>query len=127
VWDENRKAGHADLSLVRDGDPSRPVARLPVVTSFDRKELSLILTTYGRRVAAAEWRDYAIDFLKDRAVFSIFARSSERPLYMIEKAPKLRNRQGQYMVSDQSGRILKRGHDLAAVLRVIDPQLSLVR
>jgi hypothetical protein len=67
-----------------------------------------------------------MDFLKDRAVFSAFARNSERPLFMIEKAPKLRNKQGQYMVSNQQGRILKRGHELRQVLKVLEPQLTVV-
>ena len=96
------------------------------VTSFDRKELNTILNLYGRKVAAGEWRDYALDFLRERAVFSVFARASERPLYMIEKTPKLRMKQGQYMVSGQDGRILRRGHELTTVLRVLEPKLALV-
>ena len=96
------------------------------ITSFDRKELNTILNLYGRKVAAGEWRDYALDFLRDRAVFSVFARASERPLYMIEKTPKLRAKQGQYMVSGQDGRVLKRGHELDTVLRVLEPKLALV-
>jgi len=106
------------------GGPQTPKP-MPV-TSFDRKELNTILNMYGRKVAAGEWRDYALDFLRERAVFSVFARASERPLYMIEKTPKLRSRQGQYMVSGQDGRILKRGHALDAVLRVLEPKLALV-
>lgn len=108
----------------RAGPP--PPSKIPAIVSFDRAELTAILTVYGRKVAAGEWRDYALDFLKERAVFSVFARNSERPLFMVEKTPKLRNKQGQYMVSNQQGRILKRGHDLPQVLRVLEP-LSLVR
>lgn len=116
------------LTLARAGTlPGGPqMPRTPPVTSFDRKELNTILNLYGRKVAAGEWRDYAIDFLRERAVFSVFARASEHPLYMIEKTPKLRNRQGQYMVSGQDGRILKRGHDLTLVLRALEPRLALV-
>ena len=99
---------------------------VPTVT-FDRRELTTILDVYGRKVAEGEWRDYAIDFLRERALFSIYKRASERPLFVVEKNPKLRNRQGQYMVVNQEGRILKRGHDLRAVLRVLDPQLALVK
>jgi len=87
----------------------------------------LILSVYGRKVGQGEWRDYAMDFLRDRAVFSIYARMSERPLFVIEKAPRLRNRQGQYSVTNQQGRILRRGHDLALVLRVLDPHLVVVQ
>ncbi len=85
-----------------------------------------ILSVYGSHVIRGEWRDYAMDFLKDRALFSIYARVSERPLYVVEKNPKLRNRQGQYLVSNQQGLILRRGHDLAQVLRVLDPHLVVV-
>ena len=99
---------------------------VPSVVAFDRKELQLILSVYGRKVAQGEWRDYAMDFLRERAVFSIYARVSERPLFIVEKTPRLRNRQGQYAVTNQQGRILKRGHDLALVLRVLDPQLAVV-
>ena len=92
---------------------------------FDRRELNTILNLYGRKVAAGEWRDYAIDFLKDRALFSVYRRASERPLYVIEKNPRLRHRQGQYMVTIEDGRVLKRGHELDNVLRVLE--LAVVR
>ena len=108
--------------------PSRAVPRersLPAV-SFDRRELSAILDVYGRKVADGEWRDYAIDFLRERALFSIYKRASERPLYVIEKSPRLRNKQGQYMLMSQDGRILRRGHDLGTVLRILEPKLALV-
>lgn len=116
------------VSLVPSADvpASAPSSKVPAIVAFDRKELSLILNVYGRKVSQGEWRDYAMDFLRERAVFSIYARVSERPLYFIEKTPKLRNRQGQYAVTNQQGRILKRGHDLAQVLRVLDPQLAVV-
>ena len=81
---------------------------------------------YGAKVAAGEWRDYSIDFLKDKAVFSIFRRSTERPLYRIEKNPRLTKRQGAYSVVAMTGLILKRGHDLARVLHVLDRNLSVV-
>ena len=87
---------------------------------FDRGELSGILMIYGKMVAAGEWRDYAIDFKEDVAVFSIFRRTSEMSLYRVEKRPKLRERQGMYAVIDAAGHILKRGHELAQVLRVFD-------
>ncbi len=95
-------------------------------TSFDRHELSAIFAVYGARVAEGEWRDYAIDILKDKAIFSIFRRACEQPLYRIEKTPKLARRQGAYSVVATTGLILKRGHDLAKVLRVLDRRLRLV-
>ena len=94
--------------------------------TFDRHELNRILGLYGRMVAAGEWRDYAIDFTRDRAVFSVFRRSSEVPIYRIEKNPKLARKQGAYGVITATGLILKRGPDLARVLRVLDPSLKLV-
>ncbi len=102
-----------------------PSGPLPF-TSFSRHELNAIFSIYGAKVADGEWRDYSIDFLKDRAVFSIFRRSCERPLYRIEKNPKLNKRQGAYSVVAMTGLILKRGHDLGKVLRVLDRKLSIV-
>lgn len=90
---------------------------------FDRRELHQILTTYGRMVSAGAWRDYALDFLDDRAVFSVFRRASEMPLYRIEKRPRLKAKQGQYSVVAAGGEILKRGHELAQVLRIFERKL----
>jgi hypothetical protein len=74
-------------------------------------------------VAAGEWRDYGISCLREVAVFSIFRRTAEHPLYRVEKRPKLRDKQGQYAVIGLDGRILKRGHDLRTVLRVLERKL----
>jgi len=89
---------------------------------FDRRELSTILSVYGRKVAEGEWRDYAIGAGRETATFAVFRRSAEMPLYRIEKRPKLRHRQGPYSVVAATGHILKRGHDLAQVLRVLEPK-----
>lgn len=91
--------------------------------SFDRRELNTILSLYGRMVAAGEWRDYAISCLRHHAVFCVFRRTAETPLYSIEKHPALRNRQGMYAVIGMDGQILKRGHDLAQVLKVLERKL----
>lgn len=96
---------------------------IPVQVAFDRRELSAILSVYGRMVAAGEWRDYGISCLSDVAIFSVFRRTAEHPLYRIEKRPKLRNRQGMYAVVGMDGQILKRGADLKAVLRVLERKL----
>ena len=111
------------LDFLSPGGPQPP--RQKPYVGFDRRELNTILNLYGRKVAAGEWRDYAMDFLKDRALFSIYKRTSERPLYVIEKNPKLRNKQGQYMVTIEDGRVLKRGHELETVIRVLE--LAVVR
>ena len=105
--------------------PAPSAAPRPGAVFFERRELDRILKLYGRKVAAGEWRDYAIDFLKDRAVFSVFRRTSEVPLYRIEKNPKLARRQGAFSVISATGLIVRRGHELDRVLRAIDP-LSLV-
>nr|WP_235924246.1 DUF2794 domain-containing protein [Pseudoroseicyclus tamaricis] len=90
--------------------------------AFHRTELGPILSLYGRMVAAGEWRDYGISCLRDVAIFSIFRRTAEVPIYRIEKRPKLRLRQGQYAVFGPEGQVLKRGHELAQVLRVLEPR-----
>lgn len=100
--------------------------RLELPVTFDRRELDTILRLYGRMVAAGEWRDYAIDHLKDEALFSVYRRTSETPLFQILKTPALARRQGAYCVRGAAGQILKRGHDLARVLTVFEPTLKLV-
>ena len=98
----------------------------PLPVTFHRRELDAILRIYGRMVGEGEWRDYAIDHLKDKAVFSVFKRSGEMPLFRIEKNPKLAAKQGAYSVINTDGRILKRGHELPQVLKVFDKVLKLV-
>ena len=97
----------------------------PAQVTFERSELTLILALYGRNVAAGEWRDYAIDFTRERAVFSVFRRSTEVPLYRIEKDPKLAKKQGAFCVTNAAGLILKRGHELHRVLQILEPRPKL--
>ena len=99
--------------------PGRPAEQV----AFDRSELAVILGLYGRMVAAGEWRDYGLSFLRDVAIFSVFRRTAEHPIYRIEKRPRLRGRQGMYSVIGMDGQILKRGHDLKTVLRVLERRL----
>jgi hypothetical protein len=114
-------------------DSQRPAKLIPLVRNndlpitFDRRELNQILRVYGFMVSAGEWRDYAIDHLSDRAIFSVFRRTSEVPMFRIEKNPKLSRKQGAYSVIAASGLILKRGHELDRVLRIFDKTLSIVR
>ncbi len=98
----------------------------PLPVTFHRRELDAILWVYGRMVGEGEWRDYAIDHMRDRAVFSVFKRSGEMPLYRIEKNPRLAAKQGAYSVTNTHGMILKRGHELNQVLKVFDKVLRLV-
>ena len=126
-------------SMTEEADPSeaRAAARNAAATglsnrvtfnrvTFNRYELNRILNLYGRMVADGEWRDYAIDFLRDRAVFSVFRRAAEVPLYRIEKDPRLARKQGIYSVISAGGLILRRGHELDGVLLVIDRKPALV-
>ena len=99
---------------------------VPSQIAFNRRELDQILRVYGRKVADGEWRDYAIDALREKAVFSIFRRSAEMPLYRIEKQPRLSRKQGAYSVVAVTGLILGRGHDLSRVLRAVDRKPRLV-
>lgn len=117
--DSREKRGHASGMNMASHTPF-PIGSQ---VAFHRTELSLILGLYGRMVAAGEWRDYGISCLKDYAVFSVFRRTAENPLYRIEKHPKLRLKQGQYSVIGLNGQVLKRGHDLKAVLRVLERKL----
>jgi len=116
--------GDTDPSVWRGGEP-RPPAPASEVT-FSRRELDRILRLYGRKVADGEWRDYAIDFLKDRAVFSVFRRASEVPIYRIEKNPKLDRRQGAFSVISATGHIVRRGQELDRVLGALDRSLRVV-
>ncbi len=97
--------------------------RVPEQVCFDRRELGAIFAVYGKMVALGEWRDYGLSMLRDLAVFSVFRRTAEFPLYRIEKRPKLRGRQGMYAVVAMDGQILRRGHDLTQVLRVLETKL----
>ena len=105
---------------------ARPKATPTGPVGFNRQELNQILNVYGRKVADGEWRDYAIDLGRDRAVFSIFRRSTEYPLYRIVKQPRMARRQGPWSLVTATGLIVKRGQDLANVLRVIDRRLKIV-
>ena len=112
---------NSDLMTVQNITPFG--AAMPEQIAFHRTELGPILTLYGRMVAAGEWRDYGISCLRDVAVFSVFRRTAENPIYRIEKRPRLRLKQGQYAVVGMDGQILKRGNDLKQVLRVLERKL----
>jgi hypothetical protein len=119
--------GDTEPSQFHGGEaPAVPPLAPATRVTFDRRELDRIFNLYGRKVAAGEWRDYAIDFLRDRAVFSVFRRASEVPIYRIEKSPRLARRQGAYSIISATGLIVRRGHELDRVLRAIDKSLSLV-
>jgi hypothetical protein len=124
------KLSQVKLSQVKSGQanaaPGTPNQISASHVTFDRAELNRLFGLYGRKVAAGEWRDYAIDFLKDRAVFSVFRRACEVPLYRIEKNPRLARRQGTYSLISATGLIIRRGQELDRVLRALDKSLSVV-
>ena len=94
-----------------------------LIASFDRRELTRILDLYGRMVAAGHWRDYAMRFSPDVAVFAAFRRSAERPEFRIEKRPALRLKQGEWALFGEHGQVLKRGQDLGLVLAPVERRL----
>ncbi|MBB4009161.1 DUF2794 domain-containing protein [Allorhizobium taibaishanense] len=122
--DNSSRSGTRAATVIELKDYRQSPDPLPV--TFHRRELDAILWVYGRMVGEGEWRDYALDHLKDKAVFSVFKRSGELPLYRIEKNPKLAAKQGAFSVVNTQGTILKRGHDLKQVLKVFDKVLKLV-
>ncbi len=112
-----RESGGPSRAQAQLSPVSSPSSRIgPPVVAFNRDELDAILAVYARKVAAGEWRDYALQMGREKAVFAIFQRASEYPLFRVEKCPRLARRQGAYSVVLRSGAILKRGHDLARVL-----------
>jgi hypothetical protein len=117
--------GEESAILIALSEVRRDLSEGPV--TFQRRELDLLLGVYGRMVAAGEWRDYAIDHLRDRAVFSVFRRASEVPVFQIVKNPKLARRQGAYSIVAVNGLVLKRGHELARVLRFFEARPILVK
>jgi len=119
-------SGDTEPSQSHGGATAATPSSAPAHVTFDRRELDRIFGLYGRKVAAGEWRDYAIDFLRDRAVFSVFRRASEVPIYRIEKNPKLARRQGAYSLISATGLIVRRGHELDRVLGALDKSLRLV-
>lgn len=131
--EDHRAASFADGIKDRRSPRARPIGVDPAAAtsmtetvSFDGAELREILNLYGRKVAEGEWRDYAIDFTVQKAVFSIYRRASECALYRIEKTPKLAKKQGAYCVITTAGLVLRRGHDLRRVIGVLDKRLKLV-
>ena len=118
--DLHRKERNCCVMTLQSPVPPRPA---PEQVNFHRTELSVILSLYGRFVAAGEWRDYGISSLREVAIFSVFRRTAEQPMYRIEKRPRMAGKQGMYSVIGMDGRILRRGHDLRTVLRVLDRKL----
>jgi hypothetical protein len=120
------KAPSSQVSSTSSHPTQLSASQITNQVTFDRAELRRLFGLYGRKVAAGEWRDYAIDFLRDRAVFSVFRRACEVPLYRIEKNPRLARRQGAYSVISATGLVVRRGHELDRVLGAIDKSLSVV-
>jgi hypothetical protein len=120
---QSRGAGTGHVLSFPDNAATR---RAEPRISFNRDELREILNVYGRKVAAGEWRDYAMDFTRDKAIFSVFRRTAETPLYRIEKDPRAARKQGAYAVVAGTGLVMKRGHELTRVLKVLEKELRLV-
>lgn len=102
------------------GSVTRLQPAQPSKIAFHKSEMSKILNIYGRMVMSGQAKDYAIGMFRDHAVFAIFRRTAEAPTWRIEKVPSLRNQQGSYIVYGSQDQILKRGHELAQVLKVFE-------
>lgn len=111
-----------NIVLLQPSPQSKPVE----MVSFNRHDIDILMQFYSKRVGTGEWRDYAMDMLKDRAIFSVFKRASEVPIYTVHKTPKLANKQGQWSLLNANGLVLKRGRDLKQVLKVLDKKPKLV-
>ena len=122
IENRNHNAHIADVVDLREYKQAKD----PLPVTFHRRELDAIFRIYGRMVGEGEWRDYAIDHLREKAVFSVFKRSGEYPLFRIEKDPKLAAKQGAFSVIGAQGKVLKRGHELPQVLKVFDKVLKLI-
>ena len=116
------RAGPFEGAVVPFPLPHAPHAAAAQV-GFERAELQRILDLYGRMVAAGEWRDYAMDFTRDCAVFAAFRRTADVPQMRLEKRPALRQRQGMWALFGEHGQVLKRGHELAGVLAPMERRL----
>jgi hypothetical protein len=92
---------------------------------FERSELNQLLNLYSKRVAAGEWRDYAIDFRPGMAMFSIFRHTAEQPLFAIAKMAPGSQRQGDYLVVN-GPRKLAQGRSIGEVLAALERQLRLI-
>ena len=112
---------HSNVISLSNEKPAPPIEQV----SFNRRDIDILMQFYSARVGTGEWRDYAMDMLKDRAIFSIFKRASEVPIYTVHKTPKLAKRQGEWSLLNANGLILKRGKDLRQVLKVLDKKPKL--
>lgn len=84
--------------------------------AFQRPEIKILMDIYGKMVSSGLWKDYAMDHGPKLAYFSIFKKSGDNAIYMVEKDPKKSSKQGTYALKDQTGHVLKRGNDLRLVL-----------
>lgn len=123
--DDADRPDYSNIPITISSTAKRMSRTAPEIVSFHRTELDIILNVYSFKVVSGVWRDYAIDMLKDKAIFSIYKNSRDVPLHCIEKHPKLANKQGAYSVTGTDGRVLKRGSDLATVIKVLDKQAKL--
>ena len=112
-----------EMSLFRSQRIQSKISDLPQIVSFHRTELNFILPVYGRMVAAGEWCNYGISNLRNVAIFSIFRRTSEHPLYRIEKWPRPATKSDLYQIVSADGRILRRGNDLGRVIQFFERKL----
>ena len=92
---------------------------------FNRDELNLLLGVYSRKVAVGAWRDYAIDHRSHMAVFSIYRRSQERPVFAVTKV-MLRGEKAASYVLQADSRQIRSTRSLMDIVRLLERRPALV-
>ena len=77
------------------------------ITTFNKNELNLILSIYGRNVAQGIWKDYAIDHAKDFAIFSIYRNTFEKVFLSIKKNSSKFKKQRKFALYDANQKKIK--------------------
>ena len=59
---------------------------------FSKAELQIILQTYSKQVSSGVCRDYSIDHSKQKAIFSFFRSTFDKPIFQIEKKTNVKSK-----------------------------------
>ena len=59
---------------------------------FSKTELQIILQTYSKQVSSGVCRDYSIDHIKQKVIFSFFRSTFDKPLFQIEKKTNVKSK-----------------------------------
>ena len=92
---------------------------------FSRGELQALLRLFSRQVAAKEWLDYSIDSGDKRAVFCVYRRAHDFPLYEIHKLASGTGKAGDFLIV-KKGSVGKVSRTLSSALHIFEPPLRAV-